>query len=125
MSSAFENVVGGKLSLKGPSLKDLSKKKRKKKHKEKSEEKKETHSATVSQEVLSEDEAEKPRKIQKVDDDGLTEAERSFLEVQRKREEKEIKKLAKKSHKERVEEFNKHIASLSEHYEVPKVSWTK
>jgi len=30
-----------------------------------------------------------------------------------------------KSHKQRVEEFNNHLDSLSEHYDIPKVSWTK
>lgn len=36
-----------------------------------------------------------------------------------------ILKKASKSHKQRVEEFNSHLDSLSEHYDIPKVSWTK
>ena len=31
------------------------------------------------------------------------------------------KKMAAKSHREKVEEFNKKLANLSEHYDIPKV----
>lgn len=31
-----------------------------------------------------------------------------------------VNKLAEKSHREKVEEFNKRLANLSEHYDVPK-----
>nr|CAD7418899.1 unnamed protein product [Timema poppensis] len=29
------------------------------------------------------------------------------------------------THKQRVEEFNRHLDSLTEHFDIPKVSWTK
>lgn len=29
------------------------------------------------------------------------------------------------THKERVEKFNQHLDSLTEHFDIPKVSWTK
>ncbi|CAK9302532.1 unnamed protein product [Gordionus sp. m RMFG-2023] len=32
---------------------------------------------------------------------------------------------AKKTHRQKVEEFNKYLDSLSEYYDVQKVSWTK
>jgi protein FAM32A len=32
-----------------------------------------------------------------------------------------VAKLAMKSHRQRVEEFNQHLASLTEHYDIPKV----
>ncbi|KAI8049164.1 hypothetical protein BDF22DRAFT_623222 [Syncephalis plumigaleata] len=54
--------------------------------------------------------------------DGKTAAERRFEEVQRKRVKERIKKAAAKSHKEKVAEFNEYLGSLSEHYDIPKVS---
>lgn len=54
-----------------------------------------------------------------------TPAEQKFYETQEKRQVERIMKKADKTHKQRVEEFNKHLDSLSEHYDIPKVSWTK
>lgn len=54
-----------------------------------------------------------------------TKAEAAFLSRQAEVAEKRIIKKASKTHKQRVEEFNKHLDSLSEHYDIPKVSWTK
>ncbi|TFY80025.1 hypothetical protein EWM64_g3986 [Hericium alpestre] len=50
-----------------------------------------------------------------------TEAERRFQEVQRKRLAERVKKLAGKTHKDRVHEFNAKLESLSEHHDIPKV----
>ncbi|PPQ67171.1 hypothetical protein CVT25_005772 [Psilocybe cyanescens] len=50
-----------------------------------------------------------------------TEAERRFEEVQKRRLEQRISKLAHKTHKDRVNEFNAHLESLSEHHDIPKV----
>lgn len=55
----------------------------------------------------------------------MTKAERAFLEKKEKMAAKRILEKASKSHKKRVEEFNAHLDSLSEHYDIPKVSWTK
>lgn len=54
-----------------------------------------------------------------------TKAETAFKSRQGRIAEGRILKKASKSHKQRVEEFNKHLDSLSEHYDIPKVSWTK
>lgn len=54
-----------------------------------------------------------------------TKAEQAFHAKQEKIAEARILKKASKTHKQRVEEFNKHLDSLSEHYDIPKVSWTK
>lgn len=32
---------------------------------------------------------------------------------------------ASMTHKQRVEKFNEHLDSLTEHFDIPKVSWTK
>lgn len=55
----------------------------------------------------------------------LTDAQLKFKQNQEKRQMDKILKKASKSHKERVEDFNRHLDSLSEHYDIPKVSWTK
>lgn len=54
-----------------------------------------------------------------------TKAQEAFKAKQAKITEERILKKASKTHKQRVEEFNKHLDSLSEHYDIPKVSWTK
>ena len=51
----------------------------------------------------------------------MTEAERKFEEVRRKRMKDRIAKEARTSHKEKVEAFNKYLGSLSEHHDIPKV----
>ncbi|KAF9486291.1 DUF1754-domain-containing protein [Pholiota conissans] len=50
-----------------------------------------------------------------------TDAEKRFEEVQKRRLEQRIAKLAHKTHKDRVNEFNSHLESLSEHHDIPKV----
>ena len=55
----------------------------------------------------------------------MTDAEKKVLAQQEKRQLEKIMAKAKKSHKQRVEEFNSHLENLTEHYDIPKVSWTK
>lgn len=55
----------------------------------------------------------------------MTEAEKKFLAQQEKRQLSRVMEKASKSHKQRVEEFNTQLENLSEHYDIPKVSWTK
>lgn len=54
-------------------------------------------------------------------EDRRTEAEKRRDEHMKRLEMQQIKKLAVKSHRERVKEFNEQLASLSEHYDIPKV----
>lgn len=53
--------------------------------------------------------------------DRRTAAEQRYDETQAKRAAEKTKKMATKSHRERVAEFNAHLASLSEHHDIPKV----
>ncbi|RWS26930.1 protein FAM32A-like protein, partial [Leptotrombidium deliense] len=55
----------------------------------------------------------------------LTKAQQSFLKMQEKRQMERVMEKATKSHKQRVEEFNRQLDCLTEHYDIPKVSWTK
>ena len=57
--------------------------------------------------------------------DSRTAAQRKYDEVQKQRQLERVMKKAEKTHKERVEDFNRHLDELSEHYDIPKVSWTK
>ncbi|ORY91563.1 hypothetical protein BCR35DRAFT_328165 [Leucosporidium creatinivorum] len=52
---------------------------------------------------------------------GKTEAQRKFEEVQKKRLLEKAAKLANKSHKERVAEFNEKLEAMSEHHDIPRV----
>ena len=57
--------------------------------------------------------------------DKRTPAQEAFEKVQEKRHMERILKKASKTHKQRVEDFNRHLDTLTEHYDIPKVSWTK
>ncbi|KAJ3305318.1 hypothetical protein HDV03_001611 [Kappamyces sp. JEL0829] len=50
-----------------------------------------------------------------------TEAELQHEKIQQERLEKRIALLAEKSHKEKVNEFNKYLSKLSEHHDIPRV----
>ncbi|XP_043267388.1 protein FAM32A-like [Venturia canescens] len=54
-----------------------------------------------------------------------TKAELAFQKMQEKMQTERIKQKASMTHKQRVEEFNRHLDSLTEHFDIPKVSWTK
>ena len=54
-----------------------------------------------------------------------TKAELAFERNFAKRNEEKILERASKSHKEHVENYNRHLESLSEYHDIPKVSWTK
>eukprot|EP00116_Pleurobrachia_bachei_P016849 sb/3477111/ len=110
MSDSF---AGGKLKLKGVKDGKVNKKKKKKRVTE------EAAKATLEEEkhtVVVDTPASGTRK---------TKAEIAFKKAQEKREGDKILKKAQVSHKERVEQFNEHLDSLIEHFDIPKVSWTK
>ncbi|KIJ66280.1 hypothetical protein HYDPIDRAFT_109273 [Hydnomerulius pinastri MD-312] len=53
--------------------------------------------------------------------DRKTDAERRFEEVQRRRLADRVAKMAHRTHKDRVNELNAKLESLSEHHDIPKV----
>uniref|UniRef100_A0A7N4P5G1 Protein FAM32A n=1 Tax=Sarcophilus harrisii TaxID=9305 RepID=A0A7N4P5G1_SARHA len=57
--------------------------------------------------------------------DKRTPAQIAYEKMQEKRQMERILKKASKTHKQRVEDFNRHLDTLTEHYDIPKVSWTK
>uniref|UniRef100_H2XTS0 Protein FAM32A n=2 Tax=Ciona intestinalis TaxID=7719 RepID=H2XTS0_CIOIN len=108
----FESIQKKPLKFKG----DSGKVKKKKKHKK---DKKKFDQIRLES-VEDETQASASPKY-----DNLTPAERKFKENQDKRQMDRILKRASTTHRDRVEEFNRNLDSLSEHYDIPKVSWTK
>ena len=113
--SEYHQVDKRPLKFKSDSGKVSKKKKKdKKKKKEKIE--------ITTKEISKKNEGVTPATVNY---DHLTPAERKFKEAQEKQQMKRILKKATTTHRDRVEEFNRHLDSLSEHYDIPKVSWTK
>ncbi|XP_042418644.1 protein FAM32A-like isoform X2 [Zingiber officinale] len=130
--SGYENIVGGKLKLKGKALdvKGGGVKKKKKKHNY------EIDSKTENQELteggssgLSTDPTEVLTEAEKVGsegqapsvDDHLTPAERRYIEQRERINAIKLAKTSNKSHRDRIQDFNQYLANLSEHYDIPKV----
>ncbi|XP_069784591.1 protein FAM32A-like [Narcine bancroftii] len=111
----YESVNRGALQLKG--VAEIGVKKKKKKNKET---KKMLEQITSNQQHL-EDRGENKRATT----DKRTLAQKAFDKMQEKRQIERILKKASKTHKQSVEEFNRHLDTLTEHYDIPKVSWTK
>lgn len=110
--------TGGALKLKGVSDKKIKKKKKSKSSMKDSLSSVNIPSAT---EEVKLGEVKTSAEIQLL----KTKAELAFERTMNKRLEENILKKAEKSHKEHVEVYNKHLESLSEFHDIPKVSWTK
>uniref|UniRef100_A0A8C6CM65 Protein FAM32A n=1 Tax=Moschus moschiferus TaxID=68415 RepID=A0A8C6CM65_MOSMO len=109
---AYEQVQKGPLKLKGVTELGVTKRK-KKKGKDKAKLLETMGRIQKNQEEL------------KCHLDKRTPAQVAFEKVQEKRQMERIMKKASKTHKQRVEDFNRHLDTLTEHYDIPKVSWTK
>ncbi|KAK5581278.1 hypothetical protein RB653_001309 [Dictyostelium firmibasis] len=106
----YSNVVTGKLKLKGdvPEVPSHGKKKKKSKK---------VKNETIIDKQEHDEEEISNIKVSKT----LTDAEKKHKEKLNRKEQKRIDKLVNKSHKEKIEEYNKYLSSLSEHHDVPKV----
>ncbi|CAH0476344.1 unnamed protein product [Peronospora belbahrii] len=106
----MENIKRGKLKLKnGSNLKVVSKHRKNKKK-------------MMKHQEIEEEKRYHEDKSDDVDVDEMTPAQRRHAEHQKKREQEDIKKLASKTYRERIEELNQHLGSLTEHHDVPRVS---
>ncbi|KAG7487934.1 hypothetical protein MATL_G00028880 [Megalops atlanticus] len=102
----YKNVQKGALKLKG--VGDMSSgKKKKKKDKERKH---------LEQQIMT-TENEEPKKSYT---DKRTPAQVAFDKMQEKRQMERILNKASKTHKRRVEDFNRHLDTLTEHYDIPK-----
>ncbi|KAI7724715.1 hypothetical protein M8C21_004592 [Ambrosia artemisiifolia] len=127
--SEYENVVAGKLKLKGKAL-DVkaggSKKKKKKKSRSLSDQAIQTieneiseGTGTMDEEEPNDDSGSKAKGGAHVD--SLTPAEKRYMEQRQKIDMHKMAKTANKSHRDRLSEFNQYLANMSEHYDIPKV----
>ncbi|KAL3700754.1 hypothetical protein R1sor_018776 [Riccia sorocarpa] len=137
---SYNNVVGGKLKLKGKALdvKAGSLKKKKKKSKESFEEVllqlKEKGEAEQGSDAegnkgssVNGDEGEQgeggsERQLASYED-HRTPAEKKYDEQRILLETRRLAKVASKSHRQKIEEFNQYLANLSEHYDIPKTKF--
>ncbi|KAK9155500.1 hypothetical protein Sjap_002980 [Stephania japonica] len=127
--SAYDNVVLGKLKLKGKALDvkegGVKKKKKKMKSYDSVSEVKETEIATGEEASSTVGEADESNKLSEENaathDDHLTPAERRYIEQKEKIDAHMLAKTANKSHRDRIEAFNQYLANMSEHYDIPKV----
>ncbi|XP_053177798.1 protein FAM32A-like [Scomber japonicus] len=112
--SEYATVQKGTLKLKGAGVSSAGKKKKKKD--------KESKHRLEQVETNQNDEEGKAKKAYI---DKRTPAQIAFDKMQEKRQMERILNKASKTHKHRVEDFNRHLDTLTEHYDIPKVSWTK
>jgi len=129
--SDYDIRPGGSLKLKGGVAEGgIVKKRKKSKSKSKPDKEKERERDRVVELLLKEDDAVKTgspsgsgRNSPAVggSSNNKTDAERRFEEVQTQRLAARVAKLAGKTHKDRVADFNNHLESLSEHHDIPKV----
>ena len=113
IKAAYEQVQKGLLKLKGVAELGVTKRKKKKKDKDKAK-------LLEAMGTSKKNEEEKRRGL-----DKRTPAQAAFEKMQKKQQMERILKKASKTHKQRVEDFNRHLDTLTEHYDIPKVSWTK
>nr|XP_034341371.1 protein FAM32A-like [Arvicanthis niloticus] len=109
---AYEQVQKGPLKLKGISELGVTKRRKKKKDKDQ---------AKILEAMGTSKKIEEKRHCL----DKRTPAQVAFEKMQEERQMERILKKASKTHKQRVEDFNRHLDTLTEHYDIPKVSWTK
>lgn len=117
---AYE-AVGGSLKLKKSARPVEKKEKKKDKKKNKKKKKKEKKRAKTEEEEKVDHQEEERKELETVKAPVMTAAELAFQEKRKQREIERLSKLADKSHRERIAEFNKHLASLTEHNDLPKI----
>ena len=131
MSSSYDNVVGGGLKLKGAGgdLLAVGKKKKKKKNKKRKREEAEEDAqgsdveGNEAKKSKADQNLEKEQELAEQANTGgeMTLAEKAFELAKQKRAKKRVDKAVSMTHRERMEAFNLHLGSLSEHMDIPKV----
>ncbi|CAN0114423.1 unnamed protein product, partial [Scytosiphon promiscuus] len=141
MSDEYSAVLTGGLSLKGGLFKSKKKKNGKRKRAE-------AEAAARAREAAAGDEPSSGSGAEVADDDGvksddeerkdkgevpdgqpsdevvdmLTPAQQRFREKQLEREGKKIRGMVEQTHRERIENFNARLASMTEHNDIPRCS---
>ena len=85
-----------------------------------------SHEKQLSQQRDDEDDDEQQfivkTKSKSSSSSNMTESEQRYEAIRKQRLADKVRKEAKKSHKERVAEFNDKLEGMSEHYDLPRVS---
>ena len=115
--SAF---TGGKLSLKGDKKKKSKKKSSKSKHSLGDEDSPRAKKESSKNDGI--DETQQKRGGSSDEEEELTAAEKRSKSFKQKHERKEMEKIVKLSHRERVEDFNTKLGELTELNDIPRVS---
>ncbi|KAI0778362.1 hypothetical protein BD413DRAFT_508652 [Trametes elegans] len=130
MSSDYDFRPGGSLKLKGGvSDGGIVKKKKKSKSKDKEkaaspgEERMKALERAIQEDTKTSSPSGSGRNSPAIASasDRKTAAEKRFEEVQKRRLAEKVARLANKTHKDRVNEFNSKLEALSEHHDIPKV----
>lgn len=132
--SAYDNVVGGKLKLKGKALDVAGGVKKKKKKNKRNQDQ---FLQATEDEISAGGSAEQVKDPNDQDinegselsgkgkeahyDDHLTPAERRYIEQREQLDVHRLAKISNKSHRDRIQDFNQYLANMSEHYDIPKV----
>merc|ERR1712166_72060 len=116
----YEQVMGGKLKLKGSLLQSVGiDKKKKKKKKDKKQIKSDPNQGREAHDFESTAGAEAP--VEQEGYDALTPSERRAFEHTLKLESKKIEASIKLSHRERIDKLNQSLGKMAEHYDIPRV----
>ena len=118
MSEAYDNVVGGGLKLKGGGI---GKKKKKKSLDQLSDPAAAAEAASSAAAEGSSSSSAAPPMIMTTGG-GLTQSEKRRRETMLQRDLAKAERGETKSHREKVKDFNNYLSSMTEHYDLPKVS---
>ena len=117
MSEAYDNEVGGGLKLKGGGI---GKKKKKKSLDQLSDPAAAAELASSAAEGSSSSSAAPPMIM--TTGGGLTQSEKRRRDTMLQRDLAKAERGETKSHRDKVKDFNNYLSSMTEHYDLPKVS---
>lgn len=115
--SSNPTVIKGKLRLKGDNSSSSVNKKRKQIESCSS-------SATTSQMNASHivNESRTTSSAAEASDTHLTEAQKKFIKRKKEAEDRAIKAMTSKTYRDRIEEFNNKLSTMTEHNDIPRIS---
>uniref|UniRef100_A0A7S1F8D1 Uncharacterized protein n=1 Tax=Noctiluca scintillans TaxID=2966 RepID=A0A7S1F8D1_NOCSC len=112
--SAYNTVIRSSLKLKGSQLSEVGTKTRKRRKTEQEEE-------IEALKALARQKEEEEQALAKAATIAATPAERSVRLAREKRTKDRVKEAIQYTHRQRMDRFNLHLGSLSEHFDIPKV----
>uniref|UniRef100_A0A0G4GRH4 DUF1754-domain-containing protein n=1 Tax=Chromera velia CCMP2878 TaxID=1169474 RepID=A0A0G4GRH4_9ALVE len=131
MPDDYANVVRKSLKLKKTG--GIEKKKKKKDKDKKKDEREKEHAKDEVHKVKQREEQEGGKETEETQQGAgaassssssstLTTAQKAFKMAQEKRVQQRVDNALELTHRQRMERFNEHLASLSEHFDTPKIA---